>query len=269
MAACERSHWETRDNTYMNKDSVPDVQVQRLTKGAATREAIKAGARRAIAVDGFGGVKVADIMAAAGRSPGAFYMYFKSKEALLHELIDDFQHRLRADVNAPLRPGEDPAEHLVGPGERGQRDRDAVEHRLAALLGLLDLLPVREHLVDRLRSFWRIYREEWPIATAAFQMSMVDQQFARAWHNIRQQGIRGFAAVVRMAQKNDENPGLDPELVASAMTSMIEYACYNWTARGGDFPDRVIDDDMAMEVLAHLVRQGLRSPRDTGVVSAT
>lgn len=235
MAACERSHWETRDNTYMNKDSVPDVQVQRLTKGAATREAIKAGARRAIAVDGFGGVKVADIMAAAGRSPGAFYMYFKSKEALLHELIDDFQHRLRADVNAPLRPGEDPAEHLV----------------------------------DRLRSFWRIYREEWPIATAAFQMSMVDQQFARAWHNIRQQGIRGFAAVVRMAQKNDENPGLDPELVASAMTSMIEYACYNWTARGGDFPDRVIDDDMAMEVLAHLVRQGLRSPRDTGVVSAT
>ncbi|MES2631380.1 MAG: TetR/AcrR family transcriptional regulator [Pseudomonadota bacterium] len=219
----------------MNKDSVPDVQVQRLTKGAATREAIKAGARRAIAVDGFGGVKVADIMAAAGRSPGAFYMYFKSKEALLHELIDDFQHRLRADVNAPLRPGEDPAEHLV----------------------------------DRLRSFWRIYREEWPIATAAFQMSMVDQQFARAWHNIRQQGIRGFAAVVRMAQKNDENPGLDPELVASAMTSMIEYACYNWTARGGDFPDRVIDDDMAMEVLAHLVRQGLRSPRDTGVVSAT
>lgn len=216
------------DNQPMNSDSSSDLQLQRLTKGAATRVAIKAGARRAIAVDGFTAVKIADIMAAAGKSPGAFYLYFKSKEALLHELIDDFQQRLRAEVNAPLRPGENPSEHLV----------------------------------SRLCSFWRIYREDWPIATAAFQMSMVDQQFARAWHNIRQQGIRGFSAVVRTAQKGNSYAGPDPELLASAMTSMIEYACYNWTAKGGDFPDRIIDDQTATDVLTFLVRRALERPLD-------
>jgi AcrR family transcriptional regulator len=201
------------------QDGLAPTIANRPKKGEVTREAIKVAAKRAIAVDGFSGVKVADIMATAGKSPGAFYLYFKSKEALLHELLDDFQQRLRTDVNAPLRPDEDPTEHLT----------------------------------ERLQSFWRIYREDWPIATAAFQMSMTDQQFARAWHNIRQQGIRGFTAVIRMAQSKGGSAGLDPELVASAVTSMIEYTCYNWTAKGGDFPDRYIDDTTATKVLSHMI----------------
>lgn len=189
------------------------------TKGEITRNAVKSAARRAIALNGFAGVKVADIMKTAGKSPGAFYLYFKSKEALLHELLAEFQTKLLAEVNAPLSPQED----------------------------------ISAHLLERLKAFWRIYREDWPIATAAFQMSMTDPQFARAWHNIRQQGIRGFAAVVRKAQSRGDAAGLDAELVASAVTSMIEYACYNWTARGGDFPDRVIDDKTATDVLSHLI----------------
>jgi AcrR family transcriptional regulator len=197
------------------------------TKGEATREAIKTGAKRAIAVDGFARVKIADITRAAGKSPAAFYLYFKSKEALLHELLGDFQAKLLAEVNAPPSRGED----------------------------------VNHHLKVRLQAFWRIYREEWPIATAAFQMSMTDQQFARAWHNIRQQGIRGFSNMVRKAQAAGGAPGLDPELIASAVTSMIEYACYNWTARGGDFPDRVIDDKTAVDVLSHVIIQAITSPR--------
>lgn len=189
------------------------------TKVEITRNAVKSAARRAIALNGFAGVKVADIMKTAGKSPGAFYLYFKSKEALLHELLAEFQTKLLAEVNAPLSPQED----------------------------------ISAHLLERLKAFWRIYREDWPIATAAFQMSMTDPQFARAWHNIRQQGIRGFAAVVRKAQSRGDAAGLDAELVASAVTSMIEYACYNWTARGGDFPDRVIDDKTATDVLSHLI----------------
>ena len=213
----------------MNDDSVEDVPVEAgsRTKGAATREAIKLAARRAIAVDGFAGVKVADIMRTAGKSPGAFYLYFRSKEALLHELLAEFQARLRAQVNAPLSPQED----------------------------------LSAHLLERLEAFWRIYREDWPIATAAFQMSMTDRQFARAWHGIRQQGIRGFAVVVRRAQARGAAPGLDPELLASAVTSMIEYACYNWTARGGDFPDRVIDDRTATDVLSHLILKAVADGR--------
>ncbi len=216
-------------NHVMNSDSVEAsaVDAPLRTKGAATREAIKLAARRAIAVDGFAGVKVADIMRTAGKSPGAFYLYFRSKEALLHELLADFQAKLLAQVNAPLSPRED----------------------------------LSAHLLERIEAFWRIYREDWPIATAAFQMSMTDRQFARAWHDIRQQGIRGFALVVRRAQARGAAPGLDAEMVASAVTSMIEYACYNWTARGGDFPDRVIDDRTATDVLSYLILKAVSTGR--------
>jgi AcrR family transcriptional regulator len=204
----------------MNDRSVVSTAAPRArpSKGAATREAIKAAARRAMAADGFVAVKVSDIMASADRSPGAFYRYFESKEELLHELLTDFQRRLKAEVNAPIKPHEQPAEHLV----------------------------------ERLRVFWMIYREEWPVATAGFQMSMSDPRFARAWRSIRQQGIRGFATVVRYAQALGMCRDLHPELVASAVTSMIEFTCYNWTAPGGDFPDAVIDDNTAIETLSRL-----------------
>lgn len=187
-------------------------------KGDATREAVKQAAKRAIAIDGFAAVKIADIMAQADRSPGAFYLYFKSKEVLLHELLEEFRQRLKEEVNRPLEGVEDPLENLS----------------------------------SRLGAFWKIYRDDWPVATAAFQMSMIDQQFARAWRNVRQQGIRGLSTLIVMAQKQGYSPGLDTELAASALCSMLEYTCYNWTAKGGDFPDRFIDDATAIKVLTQL-----------------
>lgn len=193
------------------------VRKRSTHKGDATREAVKQAAKRAIAIDGFAAVKIADIMSQAGRSPAAFYLYFKSKEALLHELLEEFRARLKAEVNRPD-----------------------------------DVQDPMKNLADRLGAFWRIYREDWPIATAAFQMSMVDQQFARAWRSVRQQGIRGMSAMIQMAQKQGYSPGIDTELAASALCSMLEYTCYNWTAKGGDFPDRFIDDATALKVLTQL-----------------
>jgi AcrR family transcriptional regulator len=187
-------------------------------KGDATREAIKQAAKRAIAINGFAAATIADIMAQADRSPGAFYMYYKTKEQLLQELLEDFRQRLKNEVNRPVSDAEDPLENLS----------------------------------MRLTAFWKIYREDWPIATAAFQMAMVDQQFSRAWRSVRQQGIRGLSVLIHQAQKEGYSPGMDTELAASALCSMLEYTCYNWTARGGDFPDRFIDDATAVKVLTEL-----------------
>lgn len=202
----------------MEAETPSPVRKRSTHKGDATREAVKQAAKRAIAIDGFAAVKIADIMSQAGRSPAAFYLYFKSKEALLHELLEEFRVRLKAEVNRPPGDGEDPLDDLA----------------------------------QRLGAFWKIYREDWPIATAAFQMSMVDQQFARAWRSVRQQGIRGTSAMIQMAQKHGYSPGIDTELAASALCSMLEYTCYNWTAKGGDFPDRFIDDATALKVLTQL-----------------
>lgn len=216
-------------NGGMNGDLslIENDEAPASTVGAATREAIKVGAKRAIAVNGFSRVRIADITRAAGKSPAAFYLYFDGKDALLHELLSDFESKLLEQVSAPPSPGED----------------------------------IARHLANRLQAFWRIYREDWPIATAAFQMSMTDQQFARAWHTIRQKGIRAFAAMVRRAQAAGGAAGLDPELLASAVTSMIEYACYNWTAKGGDFPERHIDDKTAVDVLSHVILQAVTGKR--------
>jgi AcrR family transcriptional regulator len=188
------------------------------TKGDTTREAIKQAAKRGIASDGFAAIKIADIMALADRSPAAFYKYFRSKEVLLHELLEEFRVRLKTEVSRPMLANEDPLENLV----------------------------------NCLGAFWRIYREDWPVATAAFQMAMIDEDFARAWRRVRQQGIRGMSALISAAQQEGHGQTLDSELTASALTSMLEYTCYNWTAKGGDFPDRFIDDQTAIEILTQL-----------------
>ena len=64
---------------------------RKVTKGDATREAMKQAAKRVFAVDGFHNAKIVDLTAEASRSPGAFYRYFQSKEALLSELLEEFQ----------------------------------------------------------------------------------------------------------------------------------------------------------------------------------
>lgn len=189
------------------------------TKGDITRQSIRRAAKRVFAVDGFHKAKIADIMAEANKSPGAFYLYFKSKEELLSELLDGFRAELRASVNRPVDPNETALANIT-------------------------------HAVSM---FWRIYRENWPIATAAFQLSMVDREFARAWRSFRQFGIRAMSTVIRKAQGEGYCPGLDSELAASALCSMIEYSCYNWTSQSGDYPERNVDDEAAVEVLRGLI----------------
>lgn len=203
----------------MQTEDTPVKRKRSTTKGDATREAIKQAAKRAIAVDGFVAATVADIMAQADRSPGAFYRYFTTKEQLLRELLEDFRQKLKSEVNRSFSATEEPLENLTA----------------------------------RLAAFWKIYREYWPIATAAFQLAMVDPQFARAWRSVRQQGIRGLSVMIKIAQKEGYSPNIDAELAASALCSMIEYTCYNWTSKAGDFPDRFIDDETAIRVLTQLV----------------
>ncbi|MEJ8824498.1 TetR/AcrR family transcriptional regulator [Variovorax humicola] len=154
-----------------------------------------------------------------GRSSGAFYRHYESKEALLHELLGEFKQRLTLEVTKPMQANEDPIQNLL----------------------------------QRTGAFWRVYRENWPIVTAAFQLSMRDEGFATAWQSARQQGIRAMASVIRQAQALGHAPGMDADLAASALCSMLEFTCYNWMATRGDFPNRDIDDATAIEVLSQLV----------------
>lgn len=196
---------------------------EKLTKGEATRLGIKLAAIEVFASDGFAHAKVATIMAAANRTPGAFYKHFESKEALLQELLEDFRLQLKMEVNRPLRDEED----------------------------------VSRNLIERTGAFWKVYRANWAVATAAFQLSMLDERFADAWRRVRRQGIRGLSAVIREAQKQGFCPSVNVELTASALCSMLEYTCYNWTSARGDFPGKSIGDEHAgaalMQIIGHAI----------------
>jgi hypothetical protein len=88
-------------------------------------------------------------------------------------------------------------------------------------------------------------------------MSMIDDDFAKAWRSVRQQGIKGLSVAIHEAQKQGYCPDVDVELLASALCSLLEYTCYNWTSKRGDFPSRKIKDVDAgavlMQVIGHAV----------------
>ncbi|UFJ39533.1 TetR/AcrR family transcriptional regulator [Brevibacillus humidisoli] len=83
------------------------------TKGEASRARLLAAAAGQFAEYGFHGTRVSQIVAAAGLTQAAFYLYFPSKQAVFEELIESFGRELKelADAGrqiAQLQPADVP-----------------------------------------------------------------------------------------------------------------------------------------------------------------
>src|SRR5687767_9346069 len=76
------------------------------------REAILRAATRVFARNGYFNSKVADIAAAAGVADGTVYLYFKSKEEILHSIFDRSVDQAVADARKQLENIDDPREKL-------------------------------------------------------------------------------------------------------------------------------------------------------------
>ena len=75
-------------------------------KGKESRERLLAAAVREFARSGYHETKISTIVAEAGLTQAAFYLYFPSKEAIFAELMADLRARLRVLADAArLRPG--------------------------------------------------------------------------------------------------------------------------------------------------------------------
>ena len=72
---------------------------KREQNSARNRAAILRAAHDAFCELGFGATTVRDIIRRTDLASGTFYNYFPDKEALLHELIEDFQVELRSRVH--------------------------------------------------------------------------------------------------------------------------------------------------------------------------
>ena len=79
---------------------------------ADKREAILRAATRVFARNGYFNSKVADIAAAAGVADGTVYLYFKSKEEILHSIFDRSVDQAVADARKQLENIDDPREKL-------------------------------------------------------------------------------------------------------------------------------------------------------------
>jgi TetR/AcrR family transcriptional regulator, fatty acid metabolism regulator protein len=72
------------------------MQEAHRTRGEESRARLLAVAARAFALHGYHETKVSTIVADAGVSQPAFYLYFPSKEAIFAELVHSFHQRFRA-----------------------------------------------------------------------------------------------------------------------------------------------------------------------------
>ena len=192
-------------------------------KGDRTRLQIKAAARVIFARDGFLNSTIAEIMKEAQRSIGVFYRYYKSKDELLLELTEEFRQKLLQEIHLPLQPKQDPIENFE----------------------------------EKLGVFWRLYMEDWPIVNSALQMSMVDEAFAKRWHDLRQQGIGAIAHIIGKAKKLGYCSTIDPHYAASALCSMLEFTCYNWTSRWGDFAGAKMSKAIAIQTLKQIASHSI------------
>lgn len=187
-----------------------------LTKGQRTEAAFIDAARRTFAEKGYFNTKISDIAAAAGKSSGSFYNYWKSKEDLLTDLVD----RFASDVAGRI---------LQGKGD------DPLENIRAAV-----------------RVYWESYREHLAEMVGLFQMSMLDERFRERWVETRAIGIREVIRGVRAAEGQGIHSELDEEALASAIVTLLEGYCYVWLGSGaGDAVTRATDD-VAIETLSQI-----------------
>jgi AcrR family transcriptional regulator len=199
-------------------DAGPASARPRRAKGERTEEQFRAAARRVFARDGYLVAKVEDIAAEAGKSPGSFYNYFESKNALLASIAKDFHVRTRTAIAELRNPSRSP------------------EESLRSAIGL-----------------WvRNYRDRVGEMSGVFQASMVDPVFNEMWRAIRADAVAFIARDIRRAQKDGYAPGLNPVVAASALSSMLEHHCYVWLAQGGDDPSQPFDEEAAVDTLSAL-----------------
>jgi AcrR family transcriptional regulator len=184
-------------------------------RGRRTETAFTEAARQVFAEKGYFNAKISDIAAAAGRSTGSFYNYYTNKEELLEKLSEQFIEDVVSQATMVHHPG-DPLENIT----------------------------------DAVRAYWQNYRHYLPEMIGIFQLSMTDAAFAKRWFDLRAAGVRTVLEGLRKASRDGAARGLDLEVTASALVSMLQDFCWTWLASGGDDISGPPDDDTAIATMA-------------------
>ena len=160
-----------------------DIDRPLSSKGRQTRQSIEDAGRKLFAERGFHGTTLADITAAAGRSPAAFYRYFTDKEDLLAVLAESF---LREVVDLPRIPDDS------------------------------------DFFVSAVGVYWDMFKPNIGIMVAVDQLAAADSRFALLQKRFRQFGIDIVGASVRRAKLQGYAADLNADHTALAIALLFE-----------------------------------------------
>lgn len=167
-------------------------------RAADTRQLLLDAARVAFADRGYGATTVADIVARAGTARGTFYLYFRNKEEVFHELMVELGEVLRRESRPPLLP--ESREELVE-------------------------LATRRYLeaFSRRRGMWR----------AELEAFGGHRDVEQHWLALREDFIERIARdLERWRRRGQVREDLDVPLTAEALAAMTEWmACLEFVVR--------------------------------------
>jgi AcrR family transcriptional regulator len=195
-------------------------------RGARTRQALVAGARRVFERDGFLDARIADIAAESGVATGSFYTHFDSKEAAFAAVIAEItEETLHPQLEMTPSP-DDPVAVI----EAAHRQYLEAYRRNAKLMALLD------------------------------QVALIDDDFRR----LRLERAHAFAernakAIRRLQAQGLADATLDPLPTAHALNSMVSRMASLVYVH-----DEKIAFESLLATLTQLWANALRLPARTG-----
>ena len=160
-----------------------DIARPLTSKGRQTRQSLEDAARKLFAERGFHGTTLADITAAADRSPASFYRYFDDKEDLLAVLAESF---LREVVDLPKIPDDS------------------------------------DFFVSAVGLYWDLFKPNVGIMVAVDQLAAGQARFALLQRRFRRFGTDIVGASVRRAKQQGYAADLDADHIALAIALLFE-----------------------------------------------
>ncbi|BBZ23544.1 TetR/AcrR family transcriptional regulator [Mycolicibacter hiberniae] len=174
-------------------DPVPARQLPATVRGARTRAALVAAARKVFERDGYLDAKLIDITKAAGCATGSFYTYFANKEEIFAAVLEQSQQDMMHPGMGRVSDSDDPYAVL----EASNRAYLEAYRRNAQLMGLLE------------------------------QVAQIDPKF-RAFRARRADGFiaRNAAGIADLQARGIAGADVDPLLASRALSGMVSRLAY-------------------------------------------
>ncbi|MEZ0364736.1 TetR/AcrR family transcriptional regulator [Mycobacterium sp. pUA109] len=194
-------------------------------RGARTRAALIAAARKVFERDGYLDAKLADITKAARCATGSFYTYFANKEEIFAAVLEQAQQDM-------LHPGMDRVSDTDDP---------------YAVLEASN------------RAYLEAYRRNAKLMALLEQVAQVDPQF-RAFRTRRADAFirRNAAGIADLQARGIADPDVDPVLASRALSSMVSRLAYSAFAIE-EIED--VDFEALVATVTRLWANALRFPR--------